>query len=73
MTNNLYLDNKASESTEIIESHNYVKKITIPITASSTKKIIFYKADTSEDYSYDGKSGTRRHCRSRRDLLPYLL
>ena len=58
MTNNLYIDNKSTESTEVIESHNYVKKITMPITAASTKKIIFYKADTSQDYSYDGKSGT---------------
>ena len=58
MTNNLYIDNKSTESTQVIESHNYVKKITMPITAASTKKIIFYKADTSQDYSYDGRTGT---------------
>lgn len=58
MTNNLYIDNKATQSTEVIDSHNYVDKITIPVGANMTKKIIFYKSDTNNDYTYDGRTGT---------------
>ena len=58
MTNNLYLDNKATESTEVLDSHNYVNKLTVPVGANTTKKIIFYKSDINNDYSYDGRDGT---------------
>ena len=58
MTNNLYLDNKATESTEVLDSHNYVNKLTVPGGANTTKKIIFYKSDINNDYSYDGRDGT---------------
>ena len=52
------IDNKNTQSTEVLESHNYVNKITIPVGANTTKKIIFYKSDTNNDYSYDGRDGT---------------
>lgn len=57
MTNNLYLDNKATESTEVLESHNYVNKIDMRLNANTTKKIIFYKADVTQNYSYSGEDG----------------
>ena len=52
MTSNSYL-HKISEVTEVLDDHyNYVNSFTFKLDATSTQKIIFYKYDTSQDYTY---------------------
>lgn len=45
-----------SETTEVIDNYNYVNGFTFKMEASSNKKIIFYKTDSSQDYSYPSNS-----------------
>lgn len=54
MTDNTYLQNKSSEKTEVLNDYNYVNGFSFPVDASSSLKIIFYKNDSTKDYSYDG-------------------
>lgn len=41
-----------SQTTELIDNYNYVNGFQFKMDASSTTKIIFYKKDTTKDYSY---------------------
>lgn len=53
MTTNSYLHMvDGSEVTEVVDSHNYVKKYTFKIDATSSEKVLFYKYDISQNYTY---------------------
>lgn len=53
MTNRKYLDRDAnSETLEVVNNHNYVSGFSFKMDASSSEKIIFYKKDPKEDYTY---------------------
>ena len=53
MTENSYLHMvENSQVTEVVDSHNYVSKYTFKIEATSSEKIVFYKYDISNNYTY---------------------
>ena len=53
MTTKSYLHRiSGSEVTEVVDSHNYVKKYSFKIPATSSEKILFYKYDISKNYTY---------------------
>lgn len=55
MTEQTYITReKDSQTTEVINDHNYVNGFSFDMEASSNTKIIFYKNDSSKDYSYPG-------------------
>lgn len=51
MTNSSYLHNLSVETTNI-SSHNYVSKYTFKIEATSSQKILFYKYNIGQNYTY---------------------
>lgn len=58
MTENNYLNNKDTAKTEEINGHNYVNEFGFGMEASSSAKIIFYKNDSTQDYSYPGNDNS---------------
>ena len=53
MTNKNYLDRiPNSERTESIDNFNYVNEFSFKMNASSSEKVMFYKADPTKDYTY---------------------
>ena len=53
MTNKNYLDRiPNSEQTESINNFNYVNEFSFKMTASSSEKVMFYKADPTKNYTY---------------------
>ena len=53
MTNDLYLNRiPGSEVLETINGYQYVKKFSFKIDASSSRSLLFYKDDITNDYTY---------------------
>lgn len=53
MTTKSYLHRvSGSEVTEVFDSHNYVKKYTFKIDPTSSEKVLFYKYNISDNYTY---------------------
>lgn len=53
MTNSNYLNRISnSEQTEKIDNFNYVNKFSFKMNASSSEKVLFYKADPTKNYTY---------------------
>ena len=53
MTENSYLHMvNNSQVTEVVDSHNYVSKYTFKVEATSSEKIVFYKYDIGNNYTY---------------------
>lgn len=47
-----------SQTTQVINSHNYVNGFTFKMEAASSSKIIFYKTDTTKDYTYPSNNNS---------------
>jgi hypothetical protein len=57
MTDTTYKNRIAnSERTEVINNHNYVNGFSFKMEASSNNKIIFYKLDSTQNFSFPGNN-----------------
>lgn len=57
MTSRFYL-NSSANTTQAINSYNYINSITSSVNGLSTSSVKFYKTDSTQDYSYSGGSAT---------------
>ena len=47
-----FTEKTVNEVTEVFDSHNYVKKYTFKIDPTSSEKVLFYKYNISDNYTY---------------------